>query len=71
MNPSWTETSLLAAAGMDHRFFTRMRAGESFTVDKAWHTLDTANKIIAGEITLDDVKKNRKKKAPETQNAND
>lgn len=46
----WGEMSLLKAAGMDHRFFARIKAGESFRI----HSLDTVasamNKASRGEL---------------------
>jgi len=53
MNPKWSETSLLNAAKMDHRFFARIRDGESFTTQKVYQVFDVANKIMRGEIPLE------------------
>lgn len=59
LNPEWSETALLNAAGMDHRFFARIRAGESFTTQKVFEVFDTANKIMRGEIARDQGKYKR------------
>lgn len=65
LKPEWTETSLLTAAKMDHRFFARIRAGESFTTEKVFQVFDTANKIIRGEIPLEAGRTQRKRKPTE------
>lgn len=64
LQPEWTETALLTAAGMDHRFFARIRNGESFTTEKVYQVFDTANRIVRGEIGLDQGKTQRKRKQP-------
>lgn len=64
MNPKWSETSLLNAAKMDHRFFARIRDGESFTTQKVFQVFDTANKIMRGEISLEQGRTIRSRKQP-------
>lgn len=62
LNPGWSETALLTAAGMDHRFFHRVRNGESFTTDKVHQVFETANRIMRGEVTLEQGKAKRSRK---------
>jgi hypothetical protein len=46
----WGEMSLLKAAGMDHRFFARIKSGESFRIHSLDAVASAMNKASRGEI---------------------
>lgn len=52
----WTNTALLAAAGMDHRFLYRIRTEKSFTVGKVDALIEVMNRALRGEIHPDQFK---------------
>lgn len=49
-HPEWGEISLLKAAGMDHRLFNRIRAGEGFRIDTLDQIASTMNLVTIGAI---------------------
>jgi hypothetical protein len=50
----WGEMSLLKAAGMDHRFFARIKAGESFRIESLDTVASAMNKASRGELDPDE-----------------
>jgi len=57
----WGEMSLLKAAEMDHRFFARLKAGESFRIESLDTVAAAMNKAAAGELNPEDFRNIRTK----------
>ena len=65
-NRHWGEISLLKAVGMDHRFFARLRDGNSYRIDLLDAVAEAMNRATGGELQPDAFRNIRKPKADES-----